>query len=391
MDVDHDGRLDFVEFIAFLMADTGEEEDAPLGRLRSHFQKGRGCSDPEHIHDVVNRLMSWDVDGNGQISAKELKDYLESRQQETDGDSKSMNMQLAMAEAMLEEIEQKTHVTMDMWDFVAGVLGRRKTPVELLIYDISESLTSHFSAVLLGQKPDPIYVLGIVAFGGTEYWYSGEIFRSQPGSLADCLGPVNQDFSLALSPSDYTSSLQVIHLAYTLISMDEFHTYLSELRESKEAYDVSTNSSYHVAEKMLKFLTGKELPEEVEEMVAPSLTSPTVTLLKPFLDEWLGGCEGHFMDGRDFKGTLAAAEGPKAVLCSKTVLKQALIKGTHQAIDDADLVMVEVEKGQYAVAVVTAWKGGEHGNVDVRYYNTALHQIIPKRNVPRSSIARPTL
>merc|ERR1719353_322692 len=58
----------------------------------------------------------------------------------------------------------------DLWDVLALVLGRRKTPVELLLYDISNGVSKKFSGLLLGKRFEAIYHSAVLVFG-SEYWY----------------------------------------------------------------------------------------------------------------------------------------------------------------------------------------------------------------------------
>ena len=58
----------------------------------------------------------------------------------------------------------------DFNEFLSYAIGRRKQPVELILYDISNGVSARFSLILLGRQFEAIYHSGTLVFG-TEFWY----------------------------------------------------------------------------------------------------------------------------------------------------------------------------------------------------------------------------
>merc|ERR1719235_68763 len=89
---------------------------------------------------------------------------------------------------VLQEVDVDDDGRIAFWEFLAyNYLGRRKVPVELLLYDITQGKSELFSSVLLGKTFEAIYHSSILVHG-MEFWYGGNIFMSEP-PMSQHFGP----------------------------------------------------------------------------------------------------------------------------------------------------------------------------------------------------------
>jgi len=176
----------------------------------------------------------------------------------------------------------------DTWELIAHSLGRRKTPVELLLYDISKGGAKRLGGVLLGREVEANHS-AVLAFG-KEWWYGGKIFQNDPPCKA--FGqPKESTVAGKMHPSAYQPELQSLHLGFTFATKDEFFTFLQGIAPNwtgLHQYDLLTHSCNHFSSQCISFLTGGDVPERVLELQNIALT-PTVKMVRPYLNKWLGG------------------------------------------------------------------------------------------------------
>ena len=182
----------------------------------------------------------------------------------------------------------------DLWEIAAHTLGRRKTPVELLIYDISNGLSSKLSPLLLGRHFEAIYHTSVVVFG-EEYWFGGKIFKNSP-PCTRCFGRPLTRSRVRLEASEYFPDLRVVRMGHTLATSEEFHRHLdleTRLDFTPASYDILTHNCNSFTNEAMMFLTGHGIPEEIKRLPELVTNTPTVKLLRPFLNRWLGGFDAY--------------------------------------------------------------------------------------------------
>jgi hypothetical protein len=242
------------------------------------------------------------------------------------------------------------------------VLGRRKTPVELLLYDISNGVSKKFSGLLLGKRFEAIYHSAVLVFG-SEYWYGGDVFRTEPPNT-EIFGPPLEQSVTHLMPSIYRPELQVVHLGYTLMTLDEFHSFLYQEmmpKYTRDNYDVMEHNCNCFSNDVVQFLTGKSIPDPVRLLPQLVMKTPTARILRPFLNRWLGGFGG----GAAGKHSLSQeVEGHQITTLNALDVQRDVLGG--------DLIEVKLtgqfdsDAGEVVVATVLKQDGD---NVDIKYFS----------------------
>lgn len=183
----------------------------------------------------------------------------------------------------------------DLWEMIAWALGRRKQPVELILYDISKGATRWAGPLLFGSFDVEAFHSGLFVYG-SEYWYGGKIFRSEPPCVKQFGEPIKAAKKLTLQPSEVKPELQVVRLGYTFVTHDEFSSFLCgkiiPRYSGLEHYDLLTHSCNHFSDESAHFLLGHGLPEHVLDLQR-RFSSKRLLALRPYLNRYLGGfsCE----------------------------------------------------------------------------------------------------
>jgi len=186
-------------------------------------------------------------------------------------------------------------------------MDRRKTRVELLLYDISYGASRLFSPLLLGRRFEAIYHSSVLVFG-TEFWYGGQIFENEPPIDPQTFGPPMSDALEQLKPSVYNKELRVVHLGSTLLTLYELREFLHKNMKGKfrpNNYDVLTHNCSHFTDNVVQFLTGKGIPDSVRRLPELVMDTPGAQLLRPFLNRWLGYFESDNNKGKEEEEELA--------------------------------------------------------------------------------------
>merc|ERR1712136_340603 len=181
-----------------------------------------------------------------------------------------------------------------MGEVAAHALGRRKVPVELLLYDISNGLSSKLSPILLGRHLEAIYHSSVLVYG-EEYWFGGKIFKNLPPNRR-CFGEPLTESRVPLQASEYFPELRVVRLGHTLATCEEFHRHLNgetSLEFTSESYDVMTHNCNTFSNEAITLLTGHGIPDAVRRLPELVVNTPTVQLLRPLLNKILGGFRGE--------------------------------------------------------------------------------------------------
>lgn len=202
----------------------------------------------------------------------------------------------------------------DLWEALFRLLGRRRAPVELVLYDISQGALRLFSPLLFGKSFEAIYHSSVLVHG-TEYWYGGNLFENEPPIDRRVFGSPLGNSVEHLAPSAYKPELRVVRLGYTLASKRELRSFLHKEmkpRYTPANYDVLAHNCNHFSDQVVHFLTGAHIPESISKLPELLMDTPTARLLRPFLNRWLRGFQsmsgptspGHRVRDEDSDGEL---------------------------------------------------------------------------------------
>lgn len=332
--------------------------------------------DPRKLTALVDRFKRWDRDGDGFITMEEITEYLE--QLAAEGDRANMQRPTAkMAETFRQEFDIADvdgDNKLDPWEVLAFTLGRRKAPVELLLYDISGGLSKRFSGVLLGKKFEAIYHASLLVFG-SEYWYGGNVFKSKPPCDKIFGRPLKRSIT-NLEESAYNPELMVIRIGYTLVTPKEFDRYLHDVLAGKytqDNYDVLTHNCISFADEAAEYLTGMHLPDVVRHLADNMLAAPMARMCRPFLNRWLGGFGGTAQQGLQDRRESGVEEPVVEEICSEVL-------GEGELVNYAG----EGGEGTPATAVVTEDTGDGYG---IRFFDPRAGEFRTADHVPKSRIS----
>jgi Ca2+-binding EF-hand superfamily protein len=286
LDLDGSGKVSHTEFVTYMLG--GTEDRGALHNIREDVQRSFKA-DPALLKQVIQTFKELDINGDGFVTRDELAACVDKGRLLPSlgggiGTSADMLLQL-------DELDVDGDGKLDIWELIAHTLGRRKTPVELLLYDISGGASKLFSPLLFGRKFEAIYHSGLLAFG-KEYWYGGQVFKTEPPATAHFGTPLFRSSATKLAPSRYRPGLRTVHLGYTLATQAEFEGFLRAEMISKytpDAYDVMSHNCNCFSNEAVRFLTGAGIPEEVMNLPELVMSTPTAKLLRPVLNKWLGG------------------------------------------------------------------------------------------------------
>jgi Ca2+-binding EF-hand superfamily protein len=283
MDLDRNGRICFEEFATFMLG--GLEERGALPGMHAKLQ-AFAEQEPEKFRDLIAQFCTWDQDGDGYLSAKDYICGLPSQE----------------ADAALLELVRDADLNgdgrLDLWETIAHSMGRRRIPVEMLVYDVSDGMSTRLTPFMLGGSVEAIYHTSVLVYG-SEWWYGGRLFRSIP-PCSSCFGPPLRSSVMNLRPSEYYPNLLVVPLGYTLATLEEFQAFLSQRLRGKytrENYDVILRNCNSFTDEAVRFLTGTGVPEQVLRLQEFCKASHLIRLLRPVLNRWLGGFRTDVEEG----------------------------------------------------------------------------------------------
>mmetsp|Transcript_108992 Transcript_108992/g.307184 ORF Transcript_108992/g.307184 Transcript_108992/m.307184 type:complete len:482 (-) Transcript_108992:106-1551(-) len=376
MDFDRAGRVNYEEFAAYMAG--GLESRGPLQNLREHVNIALK-KDPEKLGRLLKQFKSWDKNGDGFVSPEEMQRHLEelerlapegSEARESDICDAEWTQQLKMN--LFAEADVDTDGRLDLWEFIAHALGRRKIAVEVLLYDISGGAAKRLGPLLLGRKIEAVHSAVLVY--GSEYWYGGNVFKTSP-PCERCFGkPLSQPWGETIDRSEYQPDLPVVHVGYTFVTHEEFNDWLKREMVPKysgiHSYDLLTRSCNHFSNEVVTFLTGEGLPEKILELQKLALT-PAVRSLRPFLNKHLGGFSDAYKDVDDRLFSKDYMAKPYAITA------RAL---TQSVLGTGNLVSVEGLEGVEGSVVATVLSE-EQGVCEVKYFDPLVGELVTKQGV----------
>jgi len=304
-------RINYVDFMSFLLDGTEVcvNDGSVVSRLRQVAAQG-----PKEFHEsVLTCAMRCRSDAGEpadytEVSVEEftqcLEDLLPARVTCNDpGENPSPVAPRDLADNLFRVLEVPMDGRINLYDALAHILDRRKTPVELVLYDISHGASRLFSHALLGRQFEAIYHSSVLVFG-TEFWYGGQVFENEPPIDPQTFGPPLADSLEQLQESVYNSDLKTVHLGSTLATLFELREFLQESMKSKyrpDNYDVLTNNCNCFSDDVVQYLTGKGIPEAVRRLPELVMSTSGAQLLRPFLNRWLcsfqTNSDGNFEQG----------------------------------------------------------------------------------------------
>jgi Ca2+-binding EF-hand superfamily protein len=308
IDKDHSGKISYEEFMAHMM---GSQEDAHAKMLREQLDKQLE-SDPTNMKTLIRLFKSWDKNGDGFVTADELDQSLQELESFS-ADPSNVNNALTKADSSslqnvftaanikaddLRKIRENIFTDadvngdgkVDLWEAIAYMLGRKKQPVEVLIYDISGGNAEWIGPLLLGRKVEMVHSAVLVY--GSEFWYGGNVFKSDPPCSKQFGNPLPHPWNEPLPTSEVRPDLPVVKVGYTFVRHDEFVKFLQKEIVPRyngiEKYDLLTHNCCNFSDEIVTFLTGTGIPSRILEIQKVGMT-PTIKALRPYLNKYLGG------------------------------------------------------------------------------------------------------
>mmetsp|Transcript_94311 Transcript_94311/g.236776 ORF Transcript_94311/g.236776 Transcript_94311/m.236776 type:complete len:490 (-) Transcript_94311:21-1490(-) len=400
MDADADGKVSYHEFVSFSLG--GMESRGALRSLRAKMAD-RVRSDPSKLRSLVETFQAWDKNGDGFVTIDELDQYVAELAQHAEpppsglwccscgGNAAARDATAETAAAQAERLKCEllsiadvdNDGKLDLWEVMAWTLGRRKTPVELLLYDISKGAAKWLGPLLLADFNVEAFHSSVLVFG-SEYWYGGDVFRSEPPCDKQFGPPLAKSKVLQLEPSEVRPDLKVVRMGYTLVTHQEFVKFLDTKVLARYSdvskYDLITHSCNHFTDELLHFLLGRGVPDHVLKLQRMAETSAPSALrtMRPFLNHYLGGFSGQGGGGDQLLEDTKVKEGPRHVDPSELLGEGAVVvlDGGAAGIDD---------EGSTVVATILKEKAGV---CEIKYFDPAEQKLSVMSGVPESAILK---
>jgi hypothetical protein len=358
LDVGKSGTVSYAEFAAFMMGAT--EPRGPLKDMHARLGKVLQRA-PQMLSQLVERFRDWDTNCDGYLS---LDDF-----EEDDGFAETRFVE------MLEAADVDCDGRLDLWELLAYSMGRRKTAVELLVYDVSKGASKYVSPIVLGRHFEAIYHSSVLVYG-SEFWYGGKVFMNEPP--CKCFPPPLTQSAVPLQPSSCHENLKTVHLGYTFVTQAEFSRFLTREmlpKYTSDNYDVLTNNCNCFCEDVVRFLTGNSIPDEILNMPQQVMHTPGARILRPLLNRWLGGFdhgkgagEGvEEWDARLNDGDEGGASSPPAPLAEGALVVLGCGGKTPK---------------------IAAIKGKSSAGLEVRFFDPLQSEFVAESDVPRSDLRR---
>lgn len=381
LDVHKDGKVTYEEFVTYMLG--GAESQGPLAVLRDNLSASL-AEDPNKINKLIERFKRWDKNGDGFITEDEMDQHIKELE-EMGSQGQGKKVQRAdevrrIKEELFTEADVNHDGKIDLWEAMAHLLGRRKQPVEVLLYDISGGMADKLGKLLIGKKVAAVHS-GLLIYN-SEYWYGGQVFRSNP-PCRDAFGePLTAPWESPLPMSEQRPDLPVVKCGYTFVTHNEFVTWMkrnvTERYKDIKQYDLFTHSCNHFSNECIQFLTGEGLPKKIFELQQMAMT-PVMLSMRPMLNKYLGGFgdAGKNVDANYF--TLESAPD-----CARSDSQAKLVK---DVLESGDVVLVEGLDGGTDSVVATILNEAD-GSCDLKYFDQTTGLIETKYGVQSSRVKR---
>jgi len=156
-------------------------------------------------------------------------------------------------------------------EFMAYCLGRRKEEVLIHLYDLSNGVGEKLSPLLLGLQIEGVWHTGVVCFG-REYFFSRDTVYDTPGETS------------------FGKPQKVISVGHTLWRQEELHSHIVEDLKPvfhRETYDAIDCNCNHFAQRILDYLNGSVLPEEVLRQPEFLKNAAWVRVMRPIMNWYM--------------------------------------------------------------------------------------------------------
>eukprot|EP00746_Dinoflagellata_sp_MGD_P001629 gnl/MRDRNA2_/MRDRNA2_103077_c0_seq1.p1 gnl/MRDRNA2_/MRDRNA2_103077_c0~~gnl/MRDRNA2_/MRDRNA2_103077_c0_seq1.p1 ORF type:complete len:571 (-),score=120.23 gnl/MRDRNA2_/MRDRNA2_103077_c0_seq1:97-1809(-) len=380
IDLDASGSIDGSEFFAFMLG--GLDARGPFREMRESL-KVKIASDPRALKSMMEDFKHWDANGDGAITREELKSKM--ADMKNSGSPEKRGDDTAFIETLLSAMDVDKDGKIDLWEFIAYSLGRRKAPVELLLYDISHGLSQRWSTLLLGRSFEAIYHTSTLVHG-QEFWYGGQLFMNEPPMSKVFGQPLAQSDRIQLQQSSYKAELKSYQVGFTLHTTNEIMQFLSgdiNSRYTAANYDVLTHNCNCFSNEFVHFLSGDGIPDAVRKLPELVMQTPTARLLRPLLNRWLGGfshADVHTnpAEHHDFKAAHenSVKEASVDVVCDGFLEAQGGVVSVDLGLIDGDESSGEIQFAQVSRAGTDT--------LDIKYFDPESCAFVEKKDVPKS-------
>mmetsp|Transcript_81616 Transcript_81616/g.263425 ORF Transcript_81616/g.263425 Transcript_81616/m.263425 type:complete len:471 (-) Transcript_81616:152-1564(-) len=376
MDADSSGKVSYAEFVAHSMG--GTEARGALRDMRKNLN-AELKKNPNKLQELIEKFKAWDKNQDGFVTPEEIEAHLEELCAEG-----GMPNDIAFASKLKDELLAVADVDsdgkVDLWELMAWALGRRKQPVELILYDISKGATEWAGPLLFGRFDVEAFHSALLVYN-SEYWYGGKVFRSEPPCSKQFGMPITQSRVLNMVPSEVRPDLCVVKMGHTFVAHEEYVKFLQEKVIDRytglQKYDLLTHSCNHFSDESLHFLLGHGVPAHVLALQNMVLT-PTVIAIRPFLNQYLGGFSEMAGGGDQLLEDTTIAEGagklqPRALLGEGAVV---MVDGGAAGIDAA---------GSCVIATIVRESAEK---CDIRYFDANEQKVVTREGIPSKAITK---
>jgi Ca2+-binding EF-hand superfamily protein len=380
MDIDNTGKISFDEFMTYMMGASEDRGALPVQQFRRDINQ-KLKKDPSAIERLIQQFKSWDKNKDGKVTPDELDQVLE-EMKSSSASATSISELKMIKNCILKDADVDGDGQIDLWEMMAFMLGRKKTPVEVLMYDVSKGMAAKLTPILMGKKLQAIHT-GVLVYQ-SEYWCGGKIFRSEPPCSKVFGEPMTEYSPLEkLNPSMQRPDLSTIFIGYTFVTHDEFTSWLARSvvpRYSRAQYDILTHSCNHFTNEALQFLTGNPLPERIFEL-QKSFVTPTFLAMRPFLNRFMC-CFGDMDKDIDLKTGFASDYMPEArAEDSSEVVQQVLGSGEVVVLEGIDGLP---EHGSVVGTILRA----EGGKLDVKFFHPLQEKVVELKGVDAKKVKK---
>lgn len=384
VDVDQNGMISYAEFMTFLLGGlhTRGFFGNLSGKLKCALEK-----DPQILHRIFDKFKEADLDGNGVIEKHEIVNAFSSMAASF-GQHAPNAEQFAME--YMHEMDLNDDGKVDFYEFLSYQLGRRKRPVELLLYDISNGFSKNLSWLFMGKRFEAIYHTGVVCFG-TEYWYGGSLFQNEPPMIKYFGEPLSESV-MKLEDSEYKvlkgKGYKVVRLGYTLYTKNEALHHLNKVlaKQYKQTnYDVLSNNCNNFSDDLVYFLTGNHIPQDIKNLPQMAMQTVTARIFRPVLNAYLGGFGGGEV------GTVQAGSEAKEPRLEDLPMKDNFEEEFDQLeVNPKKLDPDYPHEDTVLAKVIKLYPSLENnlivGYVDVKFYDTRSGNMVTLSKVPKQRL-----
>jgi len=388
MDLDNNGMISYAEFMTYMLG--GLSNRGNFGSLRDKLSAALE-KDPQVLQKIYQKFQQVDKDGNGVIEKDEIVLLCKSMASELETD---IGNPADIAEQYMDEMDLDGDGKVDYYEFLSYQLGRRKRPVELIVYDISNGMSNNFSLFLMGKQFEAIYHTGVVCFG-MEYWYGGNLFQNEP-PMDKYFGAPLSESNVGLQDSEYPSlrrkGIKVLRLGYTLYTKNEALRFLNQQLSKKyrgDNYDVLKNNCNTFSDEFIHFLTGNHIPAAIRDLPEIAMQTRTAKILRPVLNMYLGGF-GSNNEGGD--GINNIQDGNNA---DEAELEDLYIDDGFDGIGQVEIIPKDIDPDSANANIVLARVIKMHpdkinkkivGALDVRWFEPGNGKMVTMEKVPIKTI-----